>query len=209
MRREWEIGPLPSPITRLIGELSKLPGIGPKTAARLAFHLLKLPLEEIESLAEALLDLKRKVRFCSVCQNITDQDPCSICSDPSRDSSVICVVEKPLDVISIERTRSYQGLYHVLHGMISPLEGIGPEDLKIEELLRRLEEGEVREVILALNPSPEGETTSHYLYRLISPLGIKVTTLARGLPTGGELEFADELTISQALRGRREFEPPE
>ncbi len=193
------------PVSRLIEEFHKLPGIGPKSAARLAYHLLHMPEAEARSLAEAIIAVKEKITLCSICQNITDTDPCAICRDPERDRSIICVVEEPLDLLALERTGKYKGLYHVLHGVISPVEGIGPEDLKIAELLARLKDGSVKEIILATNPSLEGEATAMYLKRLLSPLGIKITSLARGLPVGGDLEYADEITLGKALEGRQEF----
>lgn len=193
------------PVARLIDELCKLPGIGPKTAQRLTFHLLRAPGEEARDLARAIIEVKEKIIFCSQCYNITETDPCRVCADSARDHSQICVVEEPLDVIAIERTRSYHGLYHVLHGAISPMDGIGPEDLKVRELLSRLQSDVVREVVLATNPNLEGEATSMYLARLIAPLGIKVTRLARGLPVGGDLEYADEVTLTRALEGRQQI----
>ncbi len=192
------------PVSRLITEFNKLPGIGPKSAARLAYYLLKMPEAEARSLAEAILDVKEKIVLCSTCQNITDSDPCAICRSEERDQSKICVVEEPLDILALERTRQYHGLYHVLHGVISPMDGIGPDELKIRELLPRLKSGEVEEVILATNPNLEGEATAMYLQHLISPLGVRVTSLARGLPMGGDLEYADEVTLSRAIEGRRE-----
>ncbi len=192
------------PIARLIDELTKLPGIGPKTAQRLAFHLLFSPREEVQTLAEAMLVAREKVRYCTVCQNLTDQDPCSICSSTRRDRGLICVVEEPRDVVALERTREYKGLYHVLQGAISPMEGIGPDDLRLRELLSRLGDGQVREVILATNPNIEGEATAMYLARLLKPMGLRVTRLARGLPVGGDIEYADEVTLGKALEGRRE-----
>jgi len=191
------------PVVKLIEELCKLPGIGPKTAQRLTFYLLRSPGEQARELARAILEVKEKIGFCSRCFNITESDPCQVCADPTRDRAQICVVEEPLDILAIERTRSYKGLYHVLHGAISPMDGIGPEDLKVRELLVRLQGDEVREVILATNPNLEGEATGMYLARLISPLGIKVTRLARGLPVGGDLEYADEVTLTRALEGRQ------
>ncbi len=191
---------------RLIEEFYKLPGIGPKSAQRLAYHLLRMPASEAQALAAAILEVKEKITFCSICQNVTEVDPCRICSSDRRDRSVICVVEEPLDILAIERTQAYRGLYHVLHGAISPMDGIGPEDLKIEELLQRLRSNEVREVILASNPNLEGEATAMYLGRLLRPLGLKVTRLARGLPMGGDLEYADDVTLSRALEGRQEME---
>lgn len=195
----------PESVTHLIEELSRLPGIGPKTASRLTYYLLRAPDEQVASLAEALHDLKARTRFCSICFNITEADPCPICNDEERDAGTICVVEEPLDVLAIERTREYRGRYHVLHGAISPVEGIGPENLRIKELLERVRGQPVREVILATNPSLEGEATAMYLQRHLAPLGVRVTRLARGLPVGGDLEYADEVTLLRALEGRREM----
>jgi len=196
---------LAAPVAKLIEEFSRLPGIGPKTASRLTFYLLRAPKEQALALSEAIRELKERTVFCEICFNITEESPCPICADEERDRSTICVVEEPLDVVAIERTGEYRGLYHVLHGAISPVEGIGPEDLRIGELLKRLQSGEVREVILATNPNLEGEATAMYIYQLIKPLGIKVTRLARGLPVGGDLEYADEITLARALEGRREM----
>ncbi|GAB4234079.1 MAG: recombination mediator RecR [Acidobacteriota bacterium] len=193
------------PITRLIDELKRLPGIGAKSAQRLAFHLLKRPDEECRALAQAILDLKANLRMCSVCNNITDVDPCRICRDPKRDRSTICVVEEPFNVLSIERSGSYRGLYHVLHGVISPAQGIGPEELRVETLLKRLADGQVEEVILATNPTAEGEATALYLARLIKPSGVKVSRIGVGIPMGSDLEYADTLTISKALSGRSSY----
>jgi recombination protein RecR len=193
------------PVARLIEEFSKLPGIGPKSAQRLTYHLLRSPDEEARALAEAILTLKEQIRLCSVCFNITDCDPCLVCQDKGRDHSKICVVEKPSDILPLERTGKYNGTYHVLHGTISPTQGIGPDELKIKELLARLKDGSVTEVIVATNPNVESETMAMYLQRLIAPLGIHVTRLARGLPFGAELEYADDLTLGQALENRREF----
>lgn len=195
----------PEPVTRLIEAFAQLPGIGPKTASRLTFYLLRRPAEQAEALAAALRDLKQKVLFCATCFNITEASPCAICRDEGRDRSIICVVEEPLDVLAIERTGEYRGLYHVLHGAISPVEGIGPDELRINELLVRLKDRPVREVLLATNPNLEGEATAMYLARLIQPLGVRVTRLARGLPVGGDLEYADAVTLSRALEGRREM----
>lgn len=189
----------------MIEALTRLPGVGPKTAQRLAFHLLKVPKREAEDLAHAILVLKEKAGYCSICSSITETDPCFICSDSSRDRELICVVEEPSDVLAIEKTGGFKGRYHVLRGCLSPLEGVGPEDLRVKELLSRLREGEVKEVILATNPNLEGEATAMYLLKLIRPLGIKVTRLARGLPVGGDLEFADEMTLTKSLEGRREM----
>jgi recombination protein RecR len=202
--------PVVEPVARLIEEFTKLPGIGPKTAQRLTFFLLRAPAEEAKALAEAILRMKERVTFCSVCYNITETDPCRICAGDERDRSVICVVEEPLDVLALERTGSYEGLYHVLHGAISPVDGIGPDDLRIDGLLRRLQGAggnapPIREVILATNPNLEGEATAMYLARLIAALGVRVTRLARGLPVGGDLEYADEVTLTRALEGRREM----
>jgi recombination protein RecR len=193
------------PISRLIEELNKLPGIGPKSAKRLAYHLLRSPDEEAKALAEAILTLKEKIKLCSICFNSTDCDPCRICQDNERDHSKVCVVEKPSDILPLEHTGKYNGVYHVLHGTISPAEGIGPDQLKIKELLARFKDGSVTEVIVATNPNVESETMAMYLQRLITPLGIRVTRLARGLPFGAELEYADDLTLGQALENRREF----
>jgi recombination protein RecR len=193
------------PISRLIEELNRLPGIGPKSAKRLAYHLLRSPNEEAKALAEAILTLKEKIKLCSVCLDNTDCDPCRICQDKERDHSKICVVEKPSDILPLEQTGKYSGVYHVLHGTINPTQGIGPEDLRIRELLARLKDGSITEVIVATNPNVESETMALYLQRLITPLGIRVTRLARGLPFGAELEYADDLTLGQALENRREF----
>src|SRR4030065_309652 len=193
------------PIARLIEELNKLPGIGPKSAKRLAYHILRSPDEEAKALAEAILTLKEKIKLCSVCLNNTDCDPCLICQDKERDHSKICVVEKPSDILPLEQTGKYDGAYHVLHGTISPTQGIGPEDLKIKELLARLKDGSVTEVVVATNPNVESETMAMYLHQLVAPLGIRVTRLARGLPFGAELEYADDLTLGQALGHKREF----
>jgi recombination protein RecR len=193
------------PISRLIEELNKLPGIGPKSAKRLAYHLLRSSDEEAKALAEAILTLKEKIKLCSVCFDSTDCDPCRICEDTERDHSKICVVEKPSDILPLEQTGRYDGVYHVLHGTISPTQGIGPEDLKVKELLARLKDDSVTEIIVATNPNVESETMAMYLQRLITPLGIRVTRLARGLPFGAELEYADDLTLGQALENRREF----
>jgi recombination protein RecR len=196
---------IPKPVERLIEELNRLPGIGPKTASRLTFYLLRSPREQVQALAEAIGELQRSVVTCSVCFNIAETSPCPICNDRHRDRSLICVVEEPLDVLAIERTGEYDGLYHVLHGAISPVEGIGPEDLKIAELIRRLHNSEVQEVILATNPNLEGESTAMYVFRQLAPLGAQVTRLAHGLPMGGDLEYADEVTLTHALEGRRKM----
>ncbi|MEW6143180.1 MAG: recombination mediator RecR [Chloroflexota bacterium] len=197
--------PTAQPVARLIEELSKLPGIGPKSAQRMTYYLLRVPIDEVKALAEAIIDVKEKITLCSTCFNITDTDPCLICRDEGRERSRICIVEDPLDILPLERTRKYRGVYHVLHGVISPGDGVGPEDLKIKELLGRLNSGYVTEIILATNPNVEGEATAMYLQRLITPLGVKVTRLARGLPYGADLEYADDATLSRALEGRQEF----
>jgi len=196
---------IPDPVSRLIDEFSRLPGVGPKTASRLTFYLLRSPEEQALALAEALKQLGERITLCSICFNITEDDPCPVCSDESRDRSSICVVEEPLDVLAIERTGGYHGLYHVLHGAISPMDGIGPEELRVRELMERVQAGGVKEVLLATNPDLEGEATAMYLARLITPLGIRVTRLARGLPVGGDVEYADVVTLTQALEGRREL----
>lgn len=196
---------LAPPVAALIEEFSKLPGVGVKTAQRLTFFILRSPADQARRLAEAIMRVKESIIYCSRCFNITETDPCLICSNPNRDQEIICVVEEPLDVLALEKTGAYKGLYHVLHGALSPVEGIGPKDLRIEELLKRLQEGKVREVILATNPNFEGEYTANYLQKELKPLPVKVTGLARGLPIGGDLEYADEGTLSRALEGRREF----
>jgi len=192
-------------VAKLIEELAKLPGIGSKTAQRLAFHILRGSKEDAYNLAKALVNAKEKVGYCSICCNLTDQDPCRICSNTSRDSSLICVVEDPRDVAAFERTREFKGYYHILQGAISPMEGIGPDRLKIKELLERMQGQEVKEIIVATNSSIEGEATAMYLAKLIKPLGIKVTRLAQGIPVGGDIEYADEVTLSRAFAGRREM----
>lgn len=195
----------PAPLARLIDELSKMPTVGPKTAQRLAFHILRLTPEEARALAEAVLDVKERMRYCSTCFTITDIDPCATCANPARAASVLCVVEDPRDVIALERTREFRGKYHVLHGAISPLDGIGPDELKIPELVARVRAGGVEEVIVATNPRVEGEATAIYLARLLKPLGVRVTRIAHGLPVGGDLEYADEVTLARALEGRRDL----
>ncbi|MEW6243843.1 MAG: recombination mediator RecR [Bacillota bacterium] len=195
----------PDPINRLINELTKLPGVGPKTAQRLAYHLVYRPAGDVAALAAALVDAKEKMKYCSVCFNLTDVDPCIICSDRTRDRTIVCVVEDPRDVVAIEKVRVFRGLYHVLHGAISPMEGIGPEALRIKELFTRLKAPEVAEVILATSTDIEGEATAMYLTRLLKESGLKITRLARGLPVGTELEYADEVTLTRALEGRREY----
>lgn len=194
-----------APIARLIEELTKLPGIGPKTGQRLAFHLLHAPREDVVALAGAMVDARDKVRHCSICCNLTDLDPCALCQGAARDRSVICVVEQPRDVVAMEKTREYRGMYHVLQGAISPMDGVGPDDIRIRELLGRLHGDDVKELILATNPDLEGEATAMYVARLVRPLGVRVTRIARGLPVGGDLEYADEVTLSKALAGRQEM----
>ena len=197
------------PIQDLIDELARLPGIGPKSAQRVAFHLLKVPAADVRRLADALVEAKEKVRLCRICFNLSDGELCGYCADPRRDGSIICVVQEPPDVIALERTREFRGLYHVLQGAISPIEGIGPEDLRVAELLERIrgtgdpDETRVEEIILATNPNIEGEATAMYLARLLTPIGLRVTRLASGLPVGGDLEYADEVTLGRALEGRR------
>ncbi|TCS95436.1 recombination mediator RecR [Hazenella coriacea] len=195
---------VPEPISKLIDGFMRLPGIGPKTAQRLAFFVLTMEEDDVLDLAKALVRAKRDLRTCSVCGNITDTDPCYICSDKKRDRSVVCVVQDTKDLMAMERTREFHGLYHVLHGAISPIEGIGPDELKIPDLLRRLGDDTVQELILATNPNIEGEATAMYLSKLVKPFGIKVTRIAHGLPVGGDLEYADEVTLTKALEGRRE-----
>ena len=194
------------PLNRLIAELSKLPGVGGKTAQRLAFHFLSMSDEEARSIADAIIDAKENMHYCSVCGNLTDQDPCDICSDSSRDRTVICVVENPRDVSAMERVKEYHGLYHVLNGAISPVDGIGPDDINLRSLIVRLQEDDgIKEVILATNPNIEGEATAMYIARLVKPAGIKVSRIAHGLPVGGDLEYADEETLYRAMEGRREL----
>lgn len=195
----------PEPIAKLIDSFSRLPGIGPKTAARLAFHVLRMKEDDVIDFAKALVSVKRNLHYCSVCCNITDIDPCRICSDKSRDASVICVVQESRDLVAMERTKEFNGQYHVLQGAISPMEGIGPDEIRIADLLKRLSDETVQEMILATNPNIEGEATAMYISRLVKPFGIKVTRIAHGLPVGGDLEYADEVTLSKALEGRREL----
>ena len=194
-----------APIAKLIDELSKLPGVGNKTAQRLAFHILNMPSEDVEKLSLSIVNAKRNIRYCKVCCNITDSDVCNICSNVKRASSIICVVEDPKDVVAMEKTREFKGLYHVLNGAISPMEGIGPEEIRIKELLKRVADNEIKEIILATNPNIEGEATAMYISRLLKPIGIKVTRIAHGVPVGGDLEYADEVTLMKALEGRREI----
>ena len=195
----------PEPISKLIDSFMKLPGIGPKTAQRLAFHTLDMKEDDVVQFAKALVDVKRELTYCSVCGHITENDQCYICEDKQRDRSVICVVEDDKDVIAMEKMREYKGLYHVLHGSISPMDGIGPEDINIPSLIERLKNDEVSELILAMNPNLEGESTAMYISRLVKPIGIKVTRLAQGLSVGGDLEYADEVTLSKAIAGRTEM----
>lgn len=195
----------PEPITRLIDAFHKLPGIGPKSAQRLAYHILRTSEQDAAALATAIQDVKQRIRLCSVCMNITESDPCALCDDQRRDATIICVVEQPLDILAIERTGAFRGRYHVLHGVLNPMDGIGPEDLRVRELLARAQSGEVKEVIMATNSSLEGEATSMYVQRLLSPLGVRVTRLARGMPSGADLEYTDDVTLSRALEGRQDF----
>ncbi|MBZ4647565.1 MAG: recombination protein RecR [Clostridia bacterium] len=194
-----------APLARLIEEFEKMPGIGHKTAQRLAFHVLSLSPSAIANLIDAIQGAKSRMTYCSVCQNLTDINPCAVCSSEKRDAGTICVVENPRDVIAMEKTREYNGVYHVLHGAISPMEGIGPEDIRIKELLNRVKDGNVKEVIMATDPNIEGEATAMYISKLLKPLGIKVTRIAHGIPIGGDLEYADEVTITKAIEGRREI----
>jgi recombination protein RecR len=192
------------PIARLVQQLGKLPGIGEKTAARLAFHILRAPSEDAAALASAITDVKQKIRFCGICCDLTDRDPCAICSDARRDGGLVCVVAQPQDVIAVERGSGFRGRYHVLHGLLSPLDGIGPDDLRVGELVRRCAQG-IAEVILATSPSIEGEATAVYIAKLVRPLGVKTTRIATGVPMGGELEYADQVTLARAIDGRREM----
>lgn len=195
----------PEPIQRLVESFHRLPGVGPKSAQRLAYHILRTSEQEAAALAQAILDVKQRIRLCSQCMNITESDPCAYCRDERRDRSVVCVVEQPLDVLAIERSGGYRGLYHVLHGVLSPMDGIGPEHIHVRELVIRLQAGEIQEVIMATNPSLEGEATAMYIQRLIGPAGVKVTRLARGLPSGADLEYTDDVTLARALEGRQEL----
>jgi recombination protein RecR len=196
-------GRTPEPITRLIEAFHRLPGIGPKSAQRLAYHLLRVPPNEAEQLANAVLDVKRLISFCSICLNITERDPCDYCADDRRDPAIVCVVEQALDILAIERTRAFRGRYHVLHGVLNPIDGVGPEEIHIRELFERVKAGGVTEVIMATNPSLEGEATAMYVNRLLGPLGVHVTRLARGLPSGADLEYTDDITLARALEGRQ------
>lgn len=193
------------PLANLIDELKRLPGIGQKSAQRIAFHIERSPREDAGRLSQAILEAKDKIRLCSVCNNLTEQDPCEYCTNSSRDRSVICVVETPYNVVGVEKTREFHGLYHVLHGALSPLQGIGPEQLRLKSLIERLKSGDVKEIIVATNPNVEGEATAIYLSKLIKPLGVRVTRIAMGIPVGSELEFADEVTMMKAMEGRREI----
>ncbi|MFD3155312.1 recombination mediator RecR [Haloimpatiens sp. FM7330] len=194
----------PVAIEKLIEEFAKLPGIGYKTAQRLTLHVLNLPKDEVEEFAKALMRARGTIKYCSVCGNFTDTDPCSICANPNRDKSLICVVEQPKDIMTMERVREYNGLYHVLHGTISPMAGRGPDDIKLKELIRRIN-GDIKEVIVATNPNVEGEATAMYISKILKPLGVKVTRIAHGVPVGGDLEYADEVTLAKALEGRKEI----
>jgi len=193
------------PIEKLIDEFRKLPGIGPKSAQRLAYSVLRRPKEDADRLCRAVMEVKEKIRYCSRCNNFSDRDPCNYCSNPARSNEIICIVEEPHDILAIEKTREYRGRYHVLHGVLSPINGIGPENLKLNNLLERLKEGSVREVILATNPNVEGEATAIYLAKLLKPIGIKISRIALGVPVGSDLEFADEVTMSKALEHRHEL----
>ena len=193
------------PFNRLVSELSRLPGIGQKSAQRLAFHILALPEEAVRSLASSIVEAKTRLRYCSVCGNLTEADPCAICTDSTREGELLCVVEHPRDVLAMERVKDYRGFYHVLHGVLSPMDGIGPESLNLKSLIQRLQTSQVKEVILATNPNIEGEATAMYIARLIKPAGIRVSRIAHGLPVGGDLEYADERTLSMAMEGRREL----
>ena len=195
----------PRPLGILINELSKLPGIGGKTAQRLAFHILSLDDKEAEQLAQSIVNAKQQMKYCSVCGNLTDTDPCAICSDAQRRQDIICVVESPRDVMAMERIKEFNGLYHVLHGVISPMEGIGPEDINLKSLISRLQENDVKELIIATNPNIEGEATAMYIARLIKPAGIKVSRIAHGIPVGGDLEYTDEITLLKAMEGRKDL----
>ena len=193
------------PIARLIEEFAKMPGIGKRSAERLAYHILRLERGEVQAFSDALLAAKDQITFCPVCQSLTDRVPCEICSSAKRDHSLICVVENPKDILAMEKTREFKGVYHVLHGAISPMDGIGPDDLKMKELLSRIQQGGVVEVIMATNPNIEGEATAMYVAKLLHPLGVKVTRIAHGIPVGGDLEYADEVTLTRALEGRHEI----
>lgn len=191
--------------SKLVDVFRKMPGVGSKSAVRMAYHILSLSDEETKEIISAISDAKKKIHYCSICQNITETDPCEICSNPKRDRTLLCVMDKPKDVIALEKTREYFGLYHVLHGSISPMDGIGPDDLKIKELLSRVAEGEFKEIIMANNPSIEGEATAMYISKLLKPFGVKVSRIAYGVPVGGDLEYADQITLAKAIEGRREI----
>lgn len=191
--------------SKLIDVFRKMPGVGNKSAVRMAYHVLAMPDDEVREMIDTIKNAKEKIGYCSVCQNTTEQNPCEICSNPKRDSSLICVVEQPKDVVALEKTREYYGTYHVLHGCISPMDSIGPEDLKIKELLERVSNGDVTEIIMAISPSIEGEATTMYISRLLKPFGVKVTRIAYGIPVGGDLEYADQVTLAKAIEGRREI----
>lgn len=193
------------PLTELINQFERLPGIGKKTAQRLAYSIIEQPPERAQKFAEALINAREKIHFCKCCQALTDQELCQICNDPARDRTTVCVVEEPRDVMAFERTREFHGVYHVLHGIISPLDGVGPDQLRIKELMTRLGDGEINEIIMATNPTVEGEATASYISRLVKPMGIKVTRLAYGIPVGGDLQYADEFTLARALEGRNEI----
>ncbi|MGE3074315.1 MAG: recombination mediator RecR [Dehalococcoidia bacterium] len=199
-----EVPSTPEPIQRLIEAFHRLPGIGPKSAQRLAYHILRTSEQEALALADSVMDVKRRIRLCSVCLNITEKDPCGYCDDDRRDKTIVCVVEQPLDVLAIERSGGYRGQYHVLHGVLNPIDGVGPEDIHVRELVVRLQAGEIQEVIMATNANLEGEATAMYVQRLVSPAGVRVTRLARGLPSGADLEYTDDVTLARALEGRRE-----
>jgi len=199
------MNPYPKPMGKLIGELSKLPGIGPKTARRLSFYILGQPKSDVKTLADALIEAREKTNYCSNCNHLTEGDTCTFCQSEERDRTSICVVESPRDVVAMEKTGEYNGLYHVLHGAISPMDGIGPDEIKIRSLIPRLEQDQVQEIIVATDPNAEGDATAMYLAKLIKPLGVKVTRIAHGIPVGGDLEYADEVTLSKALEGRREL----
>lgn len=193
------------PLAQLIEEFQKLPGIGPKSAQRMAYHLLKMPYDEVKKFSQIILEAKEKIKYCQICYNLSSMSPCEICTNEKRERSIICIVAESKDIVAIEKTREYRGMYHVLQGLISPLDGIGPDDLRIKELLGRAADEEVKEMILAINPTVEGEATSLYLSRLLKPFGVKITRIAFGLPIGGDLEYADELTLAKAIEGRTEM----
>ena len=199
------MGDIIEPIARMVNQLSKLPSIGPKTAQRLAYHIIKMPEDKVRDLAAAIYQGKTQIRFCAICGNYTDIEPCALCTDDDRKNGMICVVRDPRDVAAIERMRDFRGQYHVLHGTISPMDGIGPDDIRIRELLARLGSGDINEVILATNPDIEGEATAAYIARIVKPLGVRVTRIAHGIPVGGDLEYADEITLAKAFQGRVEF----